>query len=202
MRSPRASASELPTRAHGAAAKPGPSSGRFAHGRRSVPATITMGRSSRPPSSGRRSHPGRRYVRGTDQRATAFGTTRLGRVLWTALGALCVALGGIGVVVPGLPTTVFFIIAAACFSRSSPGLEQWVLGLPRVGPLVRDHRAGLGMSWRAKCWAVGSIVVFGGVGACTVASTTARIAIVTAMAGGIAYLVRRVPTRAPDAEAG
>ena len=42
----------------------------------------------------------------------------LWRVGWVVAGLACVALGGVGVVVPGLPTTVFFIGAAACFSRS------------------------------------------------------------------------------------
>ena len=53
-------------------------------------------------------------------------------------GLACVGLGGLGLVVPGLPATVFFIAAAACFSKSDPRLEAWVLGLPKVGPTVRD----------------------------------------------------------------
>ncbi|MFP5369482.1 MAG: YbaN family protein, partial [Actinomycetes bacterium] len=74
----------------------------------------------------------------------------LSRVVWLAVGMVAVGLGGIGIVVPGLPTTVFFIVAASCFARSSPRFEQWVLDLPRIGPLVRDHRAGLGMPRRVK----------------------------------------------------
>jgi uncharacterized protein YqgC (DUF456 family) len=42
--------------------------------------------------------------------------------MWFAVGWVAVAVGSIGVVVPGLPTTVFFIIAAACFARSSAAL--------------------------------------------------------------------------------
>lgn len=74
----------------------------------------------------------------------------LARAGWFALGWCCVALGGVGVVVPGLPSTGFFVGAAGCFSRSSPRFERWVLNLPGVGPLVRDYRAGLGMPLRAK----------------------------------------------------
>ena len=79
--------------------------------------------------------------------------------LWFAAGLLSVGIGGIGVVVPGLPTTVFFIIAAACFSRSNKRFEQWVLDLPKIGRLVRDHRDGLGMPRRAKVMAVTMILV-------------------------------------------
>lgn len=84
----------------------------------------------------------------------------LARVAWMLGGLVCVAIGAIGVVVPGLPTTVFFIAAAACFSRSSPRLEAWVLSLPKIGPAVRDYRAGLGMPRRAKVVAIVMIVVF------------------------------------------
>ena len=79
---------------------------------------------------------------------------RLARGAWFALGWAAVGIGTIGVVVPGLPTTVFFVVAAACFSRSSPRFEQWVLERPGVGPLVRDYRAGLGMPRNAKVAAI------------------------------------------------
>ena len=46
--------------------------------------------------------------------------------------------------------TVFFVIAAWCFSRSSPRLERWVLNLPHIGPLVHDYRAGLGIEAALK----------------------------------------------------
>ena len=67
------------------------------------------------------------------------------RALWFVLGWICVAFGGLGIILPGLPATGFFVFAAGCFSRSSPRFEQWILDLPSVGPLVRDYRAGLGM---------------------------------------------------------
>ena len=76
------------------------------------------------------------------------------RALWLAGGFVSVGLGGLGIVVPGLPTTVFFIVAAWCFSHCSPRFERWVLGLPKIGPLVQDYRDGLGMPRRAKVIAV------------------------------------------------
>jgi integral membrane protein len=110
-----------------------------------------------------------------------------------------VAIGSVGVVVPGLPTTVFFIVAAACFSRSSSRFEQWVLTRPYVGPMVRDYRAGLGMPHRAKVAAIASIVVV-----CGLSAFVARgrwwlsLVIVGAGAVGVAWIRWRVPTRADD----
>ncbi len=115
--------------------------------------------------------------------------------LWFTGGLLSVGLGGLGVIVPGLPTTVFFIVAAACFARSSPRFEQWVLNLPRIGPLVRDHRAGLGMPRRAKAWAVGTMVVVAGASALAAPHPAVSLAIVGLMAVGVWYVGYRVPTR-------
>ena len=65
----------------------------------------------------------------------------LARWLWFVLGLVALALGGLGVVVPGLPTTIFLIVAAGCFARSYPRLEQWILDLPGVGPALRPQAA-------------------------------------------------------------
>jgi uncharacterized membrane protein YbaN (DUF454 family) len=116
--------------------------------------------------------------------------------MWFAVGWVAVAVGSIGVVVPGLPTTVFFIIAAACFARSSPRFEQWVLDLPHIGRAVRDYRAGLGMSRRAKAFAIGMMLAFGTL---SIVLTRDRVAIAatvaTLVAIGAVYIVFRVPTR-------
>lgn len=126
-------------------------------------------------------------------RAPATGP---GRWLWFGAGLLAVGLGGIGIVVPGLPTTVFFIVAASCFARSSPRFEAWVLGLPRIGPMVRDHRAGLGMPRRAKAWALGTMWLFVGLSAILTRSLPVVAGLIVAVAlVGTWYIVRRVPTR-------
>src|SRR5690349_5075190 len=72
------------------------------------------------------------------------------RAIWLALGLGAVVLGFIGIFVPVLPTTPFLILAAACFARSSPRLEGWLLDHPRFGPPLRDWRERGAVSRKGK----------------------------------------------------
>ena len=128
--------------------------------------------------------------------AAPLHRSRIVRWTWAAFGLLFVVLGGIGVVVPGLPTTGFLILAAWCFSHSSPRLEAWLLSLPRFGPMIRDYRAGLGMPRAAKRWAVGSIVVFSTISCVLLRDSPGRVVAIAVVAlVGAAYVTLVVPTR-------
>jgi uncharacterized membrane protein YbaN (DUF454 family) len=84
---------------------------------------------------------------GRDARSPVGRAVRAG---WLLLGLLCVGLGLVGTVVPLMPTTIFLILAAACFARSSRRLEAWLLAHPRFGPLVRAWREEGAMPRSAK----------------------------------------------------
>lgn len=66
--------------------------------------------------------------------------SRVIRTGWLLLGLLCVGLGLVGAFVPLLPTTIFMILAAGCFARSSPRLEAWLLDHPRFGSTLHAWR--------------------------------------------------------------
>ena len=120
------------------------------------------------------------------------------RLAWLVLGWLLVGIGGIGVIVPGLPSTGFFILAAGCFSKCSPRFEQWILDLPGVGPLVRDYRAGLGMPKRAKIQANLMMWLAIGISAGFVVDIgLVRLAIVALGLIGSYWIVVRTPTKVP-----
>jgi uncharacterized protein len=119
----------------------------------------------------------------------------LRRLAWFAFGWLAVGLGAVGIVVPGLPTTGFFVLAAACFARSSPRFERWVLNLPKVGPLVRDHRAGLGMPRRAKVLAITMMLTACVLSSLAIGSVAIAALVLGAGAVGTWYVGWRVPTR-------
>jgi uncharacterized protein len=62
------------------------------------------------------------------------------RTLAVLIGLICVGLGVVGAFVPLLPSTVFFIGAAACFAYASPRLEAWLLSFDFIGGPVRAWR--------------------------------------------------------------
>jgi uncharacterized membrane protein YbaN (DUF454 family) len=71
-------------------------------------------------------------------------------MFYVALGWCAVALALIGVVTPGVPTTVFVLGAAYCFSRSSPRFERWLHENRWLGPSLRRVRRDGGMPRSAK----------------------------------------------------
>ena len=118
------------------------------------------------------------------------------KYLFLFFGFVFAALGFIGIVVPGLPTTVFMIMAASCFAKSSPKFERWILDLPVVGAMVRDHRSGLGMPRKAKTIAISMMAA---ATALSIVFAIDQIGIRIIVGGvglvGVWYVGFRVPTR-------
>jgi uncharacterized protein len=79
--------------------------------------------------------------------------------VWLILGFFFTGLGFLGYILPGLPGTVFILIAVYFFARSSPRFYNWLLNNRIFGGLIRDWRAGKGLSLRAKMMAISVIVI-------------------------------------------
>ncbi len=122
-------------------------------------------------------------------------TNRVTRGLWFGLGWIFVAIGGIGVIVPGLPTTGFMVLAASCFARSSPRFLRWILDLPGVGPAVESYRNGDGMPRRAKISALAmmTVAVFASV-VFALDSVMARAIVLALWAIGVWFVGMHIPT--------
>jgi len=80
-------------------------------------------------------------------------------LLWRLLALACVALGLLGVVLPGLPTVPFLLVAAWAGGRGWPALEQWLLHHPKHGAGIRQWRERGAVPRQAK-WAASLMMVF------------------------------------------
>mgnify|MGYP000846780483 CR=1 FL=1 len=72
------------------------------------------------------------------------------RWLWWLLAYASLGLGLLGIVVPGLPTAPFVLLAAFAAARGSRRLHGWLLAHRQFGPMIRDWQAGGAVSRRAK----------------------------------------------------
>jgi uncharacterized membrane protein YbaN (DUF454 family) len=81
------------------------------------------------------------------------------RVLWVILAWTALALAALGVVLPGLPTTPFVLVAAWAAAKGSRSLHAWLLAHRLFGPMIRDWQAHGAVSRRAKRSAVGMMAL-------------------------------------------
>ena len=72
------------------------------------------------------------------------------RWMLIAAGMICVGLGALGIILPGLPTTPFLLLAAYCFARSSEHFHRGLLNHRWFGSYVRNFEEGRGMTRPAK----------------------------------------------------
>lgn len=67
---------------------------------------------------------------------------------------MAVVLGVIGIFLPLLPTTPFFLLALACYMRGSPRMARWMVSNRLFGRYVHDFQAGQGIPLKTKVWAL------------------------------------------------
>lgn len=123
------------------------------------------------------------------------------RLLLTAAGLLALGLGLLGVLLPGLPTTPFVLLAALCFTRASPRLHRWLLHNRLTGPLLRDWEAHRSLTRRVRRVALGSMGIMVLV---SVWGLQAQpwLQVLVALAGAVgAWVVLRIPVRSDRAAA-
>lgn len=74
--------------------------------------------------------------------------------LMIVLGSLAIVIGAIGVALPILPTTPFIIIAALCFSTSSPKMYSWLSNNRYFGEYISNHRDKTGVTKKTKAYSI------------------------------------------------
>ena len=85
--------------------------------------------------------------------------SKLARVLYGLLAYTSLIIGLIAIVVPGLPTTEFILLAAWAATKSSPRLSAWLENHKLFGPMLRNWRNGKVITRRTKVSATVSMVL-------------------------------------------
>lgn len=120
---------------------------------------------------------------------------RFRRALLVTVGVLSLALGVLGVVLPGLPTTPFVLLSAACFAKASPQLHRWLTQHRFLGPMVRDWEANRSLPLRVKWVSTSLMLAMVGVSAWQLAGRGWLQALVVGLGLLGAWVVWRIPTR-------
>lgn len=66
------------------------------------------------------------------------------------LGTVCVGLGVLGMFLPLMPTTVFLLMAAYCYSKSSERFHTWLLTNKLCGKYIANYKSGRGITLGQK----------------------------------------------------
>jgi len=92
----------------------------------------------------------------SQMKITAIPTLRL---TYRILGVFSLGFGMLGYMLPGLPGTVFILIAAYFFAQSSPRFYNWLMNHRVFGTWIRDFRAGKGIPLWLKVYAPAVILL-------------------------------------------
>lgn len=118
-----------------------------------------------------------------------------------ACGFFLLALGAAGIVIPVLPTTPFVLLAAACFSASSPRTYRMLLRSRFFGPYIEHYRNGGGITKTAKARGIVVLWVLLGLSAVFVAEHWAYV-LLGAVGVGVTLHLLLIKTKpsAPDSD--
>lgn len=61
-----------------------------------------------------------------------------------------VAIGVIGIFLPILPTTIFLILASACFIKSYPQANEWLKNHKILGAYIKNYQDKTGLTIKSK----------------------------------------------------
>ncbi len=77
------------------------------------------------------------------------------RYAYLISGFLLVGIAVIGIFLPILPTTIFLILASACFMKSSPKANEWLKNNRFLGAYLRNYHDKTGLTITTKAVNIG-----------------------------------------------
>ncbi len=124
----------------------------------------------------------------TGVRASGFRTR-----VTLAVGWLAFILGWLGVFLPGLPTTIFWIIAAVAFLRTNKRMYARIIAHKRFGPGIRLFVEEGRIRRRGKIISISAMLCFAVLGSLAIPVIWVKLVVVGAALPGSAW-VSQLPT--------
>ncbi|MYG52049.1 MAG: DUF454 domain-containing protein [Rhodospirillaceae bacterium] len=118
------------------------------------------------------------------------------RAVWFTVGIVALLLAALGAVLPLMPTTVFLLVAAFAFARSSDRWHAWLLSHRVFGPLIADWRDHRAIDRRAKILSAASMAAVFGISLALGAGTLV-LAVQAVVLGAAAAFVLSRPSPPP-----
>ncbi len=78
------------------------------------------------------------------------GVSSFRKGLFVIAGTVFLALGGLGVFLPILPTTPFLLLSAAFYYKGSERMHRWLLNNKWFGSYIKNYTEGKGISTKGK----------------------------------------------------
>ena len=89
---------------------------------------------------------------------------KITKIIFIAVGCICLALGSIGIVIPILPTVPFYLVTAFCFAKSSERLHTWFINTGLYKKHLQSYVEKRGMLLKTKISIITTVTVLMGFG--------------------------------------
>lgn len=120
-------------------------------------------------------------------------SSKVTRIILWLLGTITLIIGGIGIVIPGLPTTPFVLLAAFFFARSSKVWHNWLTGHSFWGPLILQWEKNKTLPDGAKRWALITLCITTCISCVLLQSILMRV-VLLAIVTAVSIYISKIPT--------
>ena len=117
------------------------------------------------------------------------------RAVLLVCGGLALVAGVVGIFLPLLPATPFFILAAACFARAYRPFHEWMLAHRLFGPMLHEWHHHRSIPYRTKLVAIITMLVSFGSSILLVVKPLWLKMLLGVIALGLATWMYRIPSR-------
>jgi uncharacterized membrane protein YbaN (DUF454 family) len=111
------------------------------------------------------------------------------KLIWTALGTVSLGVGTLGLFLPVLPATPFFLLSAYAYWKGSRRLHTWLIEHQTIGPLISDYLTHRGLKRSTKIQALLFMWISITISVLTVDALILKVALPVIALGSTTYLL-------------